>query len=503
MNKEKLILSLYFGFHDSNIAIASEKEILLHLEAERVYRKKHMRFNTTDEMINFIRLGLDYLNIQILDITDLYIAKWNNKFELDKNGMVEILGKKFKPVITSHHNNHIGTISPFNLSDALVVCADGGSEDGVSKIYLKTKSKIELIEDLSNTVMTGRFYGTLTQIIINPDSGGAHNFDAGKTMGLAAYGGHCLKLQELVEKYGNEMNNLYFEGCSDLRKKFGISDNYDRPWEDKRRKDLAYTGQEYWISKFVSKISEYANLSKNICLVGGCGLNVVLNSRLLDLGLFENVHVSPVSNDSGQSLGAILYQNPTIKCDYPFLGRGFGEIRSFSFKVIDDLLNHKIIAWYQGRSESGSRALGHRSFLGLPDGMKMKKRLNDEIKKREPYRPLAPIIIEPLTSEYFDSSHFSPFMTFAFKAKEITKKMAPAIVHNDGTSRIQTLNEEKNFTLYQIINIIREKTNIPILMNTSFNIQGEPIVDTPGDAFNSFLNSGADVLYINGERHEK
>ncbi len=135
--------------------------------------------------------------------------------------------------------------------------------------------------------------------------------------------------------------------------------------------------------------------------------------------------------------------------------------------------------------------------------MKMKKRLNDEIKKREPYRPLAPIIIEPLTSEYFDSSHFSPFMTFAFKAKEITKKMAPAIVHNDGTSRIQTLNEEKNFTLYQIINIIREKTNIPILMNTSFNIQGEPIVDTPGDAFNSFLNSGADVLYINGERHEK
>ena len=134
----------------------------------------------------------------------------------------------------------------------------------------------------------------------------------------------------------------------------------------------------------MDRIKKYAYLSENICLVGGCALNVLLNSAIAESGLFRRIYITPISGDGGQSLGAILFHNPHIRCDYPYLGRGWGEINNNSEMLIRDLLSHKIVAWFQGRSEIGARSLGHRSFLGLPDSISMRKRLSEKVKKREP-----------------------------------------------------------------------------------------------------------------------
>lgn len=501
--KKKLLLSIYFGFHDSNITISSKKEILLHLEAERVYRKKHVRLETKEEMEDLVVRGLSYLKVGIEDFETLYLARWNNKLLPDKEGLVELLGKRFRPIMTSHHENHIGTSYPARFNDSIIVCADGGSEDGTSKIYYKKDNKIELIENLDQTPMTGRFFGTLTQLVINPHCSTAHNTDAGKTMGLAAYGNESKKMIGLIHRYEKELNNLYFDGCDNLREKFEISSNYERPQKDKRRVDLAFNGQGFWIKKFLKAITRHACLSKNVSLVGGCALNVTLNSEIVQCGKFQNVYIPPVPNDSGQSLGAILFHNPKIKCEYPFLGRAYGITKRMPAKLIDDLLREKIVAWYQDRSESGPRALGHRSFLGLPSSNKMKKQLSEIVKKREPYRPVAPIILENYLSKFFEPSIPSPFMSFSLNALKETQKVAPAVVHADGTSRAQTLKEKQNHILYEVLETLRKKTGAPILMNSSLNVMGEPIADTPEDAKRTFQNSQADILYINGERYEK
>lgn len=501
MEQKKYKLSLYFGFHDANVTFSSDKEVLLYLEAERVLGKKHMTFKTPSGMMALIKYGLAYLKLSIDDFDTLYLAKWNN---ILGEKPVDILGKTFTPIMTSHHMNHIGSSYPAGFENSLVVCADGGSEDGTSKLYFKKGKEIEELEDLDDTPMTGKFFGTLTQMIIWPTMGRAHNTFPGKTMGLAALGHEDEELSKLVEENWREINKLHPDGVSHLLKIFNLSDDYSKPWEDQRRADLAYVGQKFWVEKFYEKILSFSHLSRNVSLVGGCALNVVLNSKLLESGHFDNVYTSPVSGDPGQSIGAILFHHPEIECKYPFLGRGYGDCEKIPDQLLQDFLDHKIIAWYQGRSEAGARALGHRSFLGLADSLEMRDRLSIKIKKREPYRPVASIVASELTEKFFDFKEGgSPYMTFSPKVKEITKKLAPAIVHFDGTSRVQTLAREENPVLHDVIVQIGEKTGAPIIMNSSFNVASEPIIDTPADAFRNFFNSDCDVLYINGERFEK
>lgn len=500
MNANQLGLSLYFGYHDSCATFYTGEEILLHLEAERVFRRKHMRV-TADEMHELIRIGQSHLQREAQSIDELLIAQWNNQF--DKADFQRL--SKAEPIFTGHHQNHIGSGFASGYEDAVIVCADGGSEDGTTKVYLKNGRNVHLLDDLDDTVMTGKFYGTITQMIIDPRFGRAHDTYPGKTMGLAALGELREEYWQLLEAHATEINKLHMTGCDHLRTLFGLSDDYAEPWNDKNRVDLAHTAQLFWEQNFYNKLSEYRNLSENIIFVGGCAYNVPLNSRIADNQLYKNIYVTPVSGDSGQSLGAVLFRRPGIACKYPFLGRGFGEAprtERLRDQLVQDLLDHKIIAWYQGRSEVGARALGHRSFIGLPDSLEMRNRLSQDIKCRESYRPVAPIITAEDLHDFFCTQQESPFMSFSPLAKDITRECAPAIVHYDGTSRVQTLTQETNPVLYGAIIELKKRTGIPIIMNTSFNINGEPIVDTPEDAKNNFTNSGADVLYINGERYE-
>ena len=275
----------------------------------------------------------------------------------------------------------------------------------------------------------------------------------------------------------------------------------------KRRRDLAYTAQKLWEEEFLKQLKEYTTLSRNLILTGGCAYNIDLNTRIQESGLFEQLFISPVSGDCGQSLGAIIFYHPRIACDYPYLGRSFGEINNNKNElvndVVDELLAHKIIAWYEGRSEIGPRALCHRSFFGLPDSLAMKDRLSVIIKKRELYRPIGPVVPEEEAYNWFKLSAPSPYMAFAPAARENTKKLAPAIVHANGTSRVQTISRETNPFIHKVLMSLKEKTGVPVIMNSSFNLAGEPLVETPADAFRTFELSGVDILYINGRKYVK
>jgi len=498
-SKKNYILSLYFGYHDSSVTYSSRNSILLHLEAERYFRRKHMKVNA-QQMMELIEVGLLHLGLDIDDFSTLYIARWNNKFP-SRN--ITVLGKMFSPILTSHHENHIGCVYPSRFEKSLIVCADGGSEDGTTKFYLQDEKGIRLLADYDDEIITGKFYGTITQMIIHPHVGRAHDTYPGKTMGLAACGNYSHEFQQLLEEHWQEINRLHKGGVDRLLDVFGLSSDYEQPWLDQRRKDLAFTAQEFWQKAFWDRVSEYASLSDNVCLVGGCAMNVLLNSAIADAGVFKKVYVSPVSSDSGQSLGAILFHHPEIECKYPYLGRGFGEVAQVPEELLKDILAHRIVAWYQGRSEIGPRALGHRSFLGLPDSLKMKVKLSEEVKKRESYRPVAPILPEQYLEEFFRTEQLSPYMTFAPRVEDITARLAPAIVHSDGTSRIQTLAETDNPVLHDLLVAVKNETGVPILMNSSLNLRGEPIVDIPEDARATFWASKADVLYVNGKRYVK
>ncbi|MDD2482840.1 MAG: carbamoyltransferase C-terminal domain-containing protein [Candidatus Shapirobacteria bacterium] len=494
------ILSVYFGYHDSSITFADDKEIILHLEAERYFRKKHIHLNK-EQMFELINYSLHYLNIDIKQVKEVLVAKWNNQF----NSNETINGKNFNLIETGHHNNHIGTIFPIHKSDCLIVCADGGSEDGTTKFYYKdNNNNISLIADYDSEVITGKFYGTITQMVIDPNVGRAHDTYPGKTMGLAGLGKYSVNYNNLLEKNGKEINKLHNDGVENLNKIFGLSNDYSKPWRDEKRCDLAFTAQLYWQNNFIEKILKHSNISKNIALVGGCALNVSLISALDDLKIFKKIITTPIASDCGQSLGAIMYRYPNTICKYPFLGRHFGDdIKKIPNRLIQDLVDKKIIAWYQGKSEIGPRALGHRSFLGLPSTIKLKDKLSIDIKKREPYRPISPITTEENLSKFFKINHPSPFMTFSPKINQVLKKIAPAIVHYDDTSRIQTISKSDNPVLHELLVEIGKITGVPILMNSSLNIAGEPIVDSIEDAFRNFHNSEADVLYINGKRYVK
>ena len=493
----KFSLSLFFGYHDSSVTIADDSQILLHLEAERFFREKHCRIMDLQKMDTLAGGALEYVGGRIEDVEQLYLAKLGNPLP---EGPLEIGGRTFDPIITTHHQNHIATVLHHGMGRTLIVVADGGSEDGSTSVYLHdSDGSVKMVENLDHTAANGKFYGSLTMLIIDPDFFRAHGWYSGKTMGLSAHGRYDERYAELLAEYTPKMLWGNVLDVAATRKAFGISDDYAKPWLDASRRDLAHTGQAYWEQTFLKELEKHSHLADNIVMVGGCALNVLLNAKLVDSGLFKNAFVGPASGDCGQSMGAILHHERNVSYSGPYLGRGFGEVDRYPEQLVPDLLSGKIVAWYQGRAEIGPRALGHRSFLGLPFPASHLDRMN-QLKGREPYRPVAPMIAAEFLEGFFCTKQPSPYMSFAPRARDITIEKAPAIVHADGTSRVQTLSAEDNPILHRALVEVGQETGVPILMNTSFNVAGEAIVDTPEDAMRNFKASQADVLYINGKR---
>jgi carbamoyltransferase len=317
---------------------------------------------------------------------------------------------------------------------------------------------------------------------------GFGSLGASKLMGLVGYG-------KLNEYYYNVFDTLILENIEEKSyntKKHNII-NIDRYGI----KDLAFTLQKFTIDK----IKEYVYPLKscnNICLAGGVAYNGYMNEEFTNH--YENVYVPPAVGDEGQSLGTYQHAdyilnnnkhktNTFAGIDYNYIGNEEVNLK----EVAQAIANGKIVGWFQGKSESGNRALGNRSILADPRNPDIKDIINQTIKRREDFRPFAPSVLEEYYDEYFDTKYSSPFMSRIVKVKS---NKVPGITHIDNTARIQTVNKDFNEKFYNLIYEFYKITGVPMLLNTSFNCQ-EPIVETPEDAIRTFKKTDLDLLVIN------
>ena len=319
------------------------------------------------------------------------------------------------------------------------------------------------------------------------------NSEEGKLMGLSAYGKPNSKIQKMISQ-------------NDFFKNKTINDKYII----NEKEDLAFETQNYFENNFLKLVDKYKHLHKNIIISGGTGLNVVNNYKLKKYFTDNNIYVDPLCGDEGNSIGACqhyLYRsqnnNNFEKINSLYLGPVYDfniteNVKSFSVEEVVKLLTeNEIVALYQNKAEAGPRALGNRSLLMNPAIINGKNIMNN-LKGREFFRPLACCVLEEYAKDWFDID-YSPDMMYAVQAKDKAKKITPSIVHIDNTCRIQTVNKKQNPKLYEILNLFYKQTNIPILMNTSFNLKGQPIVETPEDAVSVLKNSKFKYVFFSDE----
>ena len=289
--------------------------------------------------------------------------------------------------------------------------------------------------------------------------------------------------------------------------------------------DIAYATQKQFERACLELLKDVSSLtkSKNLCLAGGSALNCVMNSVLLQSEYVENIFVPPVAGDSGASLGAALVVANKLgftfdKLKTPFLGPEFAnedikkdlDMLKLEYKFMEEelLLNYvatkilqgKIVGWFQGAHEFGPRALGNRSILANPQGPTMKDKINKVIKFRETFRPFAPSVTFEDAGKYFANIVPTPYMALTFDVK--TNKL-PAITHVDNTARVQTVTKEDNEIFYKLLKKLEEKTGIPVVLNTSLNIMGQPIACSPKDALTVYTATGMDIMVLGNYILEK
>jgi len=279
--------------------------------------------------------------------------------------------------------------------------------------------------------------------------------------------------------------------------------------------------------KMTNHLHKETGLTK-LCMAGGVALNSVANAKILKETPFKDIYIQPAAGDDGGAVGAAMWvyhdllgNDRNFVLEHAYLGSEYSdqEIESwlnennisftkidddeeFFGRVVQDLMDGKIAGWFRGKLEWGPRALGSRSIIADPRRAEMKEILNKKIKFREAFRPFAPSVTEEACSEWFElpeaERHYpARFMLYVVPVQEDKRELIPAITHVDGSGRLQTANKEANPAYHRIIELFGEKTGVPVIMNTSFNLKGEPIVENPANAFNTFSRSGMDVMYLN------
>ena len=320
---------------------------------------------------------------------------------------------------------------------------------------------------------------------------GLGRLGAGKLMGLAGYGGYVDEVHAFLDHYFDKQ--FRYGECS-------LGGHLNEQWiKNIRKEDLAYTLQ--YVTE--ERIAEYVHPLKscdNICIAGGVAYNGYMNEEFTKL--YSNVHVPPAPGDEGQSLGTYMHAdyilNQNIHIPDTYAGRAYefdGGEEITPREVGEEIANGKIIGWFNGKSESGNRALGNRSILADPRNPNIKDIINHTIKMREDFRPFAPSVLEDQYKTYFDTKHSSPYMSRIVKVKK--PDAIPGVTHIDKTARIQTVSEEQNPDYYHVISSFYQMSGIPMVLNTSFN-RKEPIVETPEEAINTFNNTALDMVVING-----
>jgi len=490
-------------------------------------------------VLKFERLLDNYIAVaprglySFLDVIPKWIHKrlWV-KDEISKH-LKDFNGEIIFPEHHMSHAAHAFFTSPFD--EAAILTVDGVGEWTTASFGTAHDTTIKLTNDIRWPHSVGLFYSAFTYFL-----GFKVNEGEYKLMGLSAYGKpkyYDLIMENLVDVKNDgsiHLNMKYFsftydkvmtnQKFSDL---FGIPPRKEDSKAEQIHYDIAASAQlvlEDILLKMVNHVHKKTGMV-NLCFGGGVALNGVANYRILKDGPFENLHIPPSPGDGGSAVGCAQYlyychdknkrmmednveriknnifvgpshSNDEIKSfldtnkiDYKFL-----ETNSLLQTVAKLIVEGNVVGWYQGKMEWGPRALGNRSIIADPRNVKMKDILNEKIKHRESFRPFAPCILEEYTSEYFDVDVSSPYMLLVAPVKKPEK--IPAVTHVDGTARLQTVSKDINLLFYNLITEFHKITGVPVLINTSMNVRGEPIVDTPEQAYNMIVKTDMDYIVM-------
>jgi carbamoyltransferase len=427
----------------------------------------------------------------------------------------------FRWHFVDHHLAHAASaFYPSPYEEAAVLTLDGRGERATTSYSLGQGATLTTLGQVNMPHSLGLLYERVTEFL-----GFLQSSDEYKVMALASFGKPAyIDFFNQIIKY--EDQGQYCIEPYNLEEVFGAPREKGQPFEQKHY-DLAHSLQlalERTVLKICGWLHE-ATQMENLVIAGGVGLNCVMNARIRDHGPFSNIWVQPAAGDAGTSMGAALQVDIQqrggrggYRMEHAFLGPDYSdqEIDEFlrwsklafhrSPNVAEEAANllaaNKVIGWFQGRMEFGPRALGARSILASPIPADMQEKLN-EIKDREDFRPVAPVVLEEEASQWFVGADYSPFMLFVFDVQPEKADQIPAVRHIDGTARIQTINREQNAVYYDLLKAFQRLTGVPVLVNTSFNTRGEPIVCSPRDAVECFWTSPLDALVIGNYILEK
>jgi carbamoyltransferase len=437
-----------------------------------------------------------------------------------------------------HHQGHAASafmLSPFER--AAILSLDGTGEWATTWLGRGEGNRLEFIRQMSFPHSVGLVYSAVTEYLgFKPWSG------EGKVMGLAAYGdpGRYLETFRRIihptDDGGFAVDMSYFRYHVRFWREW-VSQKFIDVFGPRREPESAMEQRHQDIAAALQAVTEEIGIhianhlqertgEKNLCLAGGVALNCVMNGRILRESRFTDVFVQPMANDAGTSLGAALYVYH-VKLGHPrvaplrdiYLGPEFASedfekalqrhpvrwhrSEDPAREVARLLADGKIIGWFQGRMEVGPRALGNRSILADPRRPEMKDVINARVKHREGFRPFAPSVLEEKAGEYFERSYTSPYMILNFEVRPEKRDVIPSVTHVDGTARVQTVARAVNPLYYRLIEEFEGLTGVPVLLNTSFNVRGEPIVYTPEDAIRCFLATDMDRLVLGDHIVEK
>lgn len=545
----KTVLGIHIG-HDRGACIIQNGEVLGMIAQERLDRIKYSRsyslpFEAIDSLMSYLKLTINHINcigiscdaIEGDSILDLVKEEFEQYYKIDL------------PIfMISHHDAHAyASFYSSKLDESIILVADGGGDyvgDMVEaeSLYIGTNGKIRKIAQRLQAPTIRRIsdatnyvYPLMPSIVKRSPISMARKYEqityllgfgwgeAGKTMGLAAYGQPKFVKKEPIEIKGFNFNLTYADLLDNIFIQQSLSGLSFHSFIEKNKADIAssvqYLTQKLVISLIKSLLVEYN--CRNICLSGGLFLNCLSNSEIVKQCKPKNLFILPCAGDDGQALGCAYYAyihhwgiGTKFSVQLPYLGLSYSNkeienaitAKQLRYTYLTDetlaeelaklITKNKIIGFHRGRTEIGPRALLHRSILANPTNPRMKDILNKRIKHREEFRPFAPSVISEEQNKYFNLPISSDYMLYTSDVNEQYRKYLIAITHIDGTARIQTVHKDHDPFLYHMLLSLKKYISVPIVLNTSFNVAGEPIVETPEDAIKTYLKTDIDVLVI-------
>lgn len=519
--------------HDTSACLIKNNEIIAFVEEERFNRIKHTTHFPVNSIkyclekggvtLSDVKIGISYdpnlvlgggILSKINPIETIPKIQFRNRIVDQSKKFKFYFGTDVKVNFLKHHDCH--QFSSFPLSgfdESISISVDGYGENNSAVINHVAGGKVKLLKEVFLPHSLGNFYSYFTDWL-----GFEVNEGEGKTMGLAPYGKSVYNLSDSIKFSNGDFKLLTTPKM--IEKRFGPR----RLGEIQQiHKDVAASVQKS-LEDALLHMTAFYNKSKNLCLSGGVALNCVANGKILESRHIDNIFIQPAANDAGTALGAAVMMasrdgHKFKKMEHIYYGPEFSntqikkilDLNKLEYEYVKNIektaahliSEGKIVSWFQGRIEVGPRALGNRSILADPRDPKMKDKVNKLVKHRESWRPFCPSLLEHSMKDYFTIDYESPYMILALEVKEGMRKEIPSVVHVDGTARPQTVNERQNKTYFKLIKEFENVTGIPVLLNTSFNIKGEPIVCTPQDAVRCFFGTGLDALALGNYLIEK